>query len=35
MQALRAYAASLPRFLELYSRKSKGPRALVQTRRTG
>lgn len=35
MQALRAYAASLPRFLELYSRGSKSPRALVQTQRTG
>lgn len=30
-----ACAASLPRSLELYSRKSKGPRALVQTQRTG
>lgn len=29
-----ACAASLPRFLELYSRESKSPRALVQTRRT-
>lgn len=30
-----ACAASLPRFLELYSRGSKSPRALVQTQRTG
>lgn len=30
-----ACAASLPRFLELYSRESKSPRALVRTRRTG
>lgn len=30
-----ACAASLPRFLELYSRESKSPRALMQTQRTG
>nr|DAM61364.1 MAG TPA: hypothetical protein [Caudoviricetes sp.] len=35
MQTLRACAASLPRFLELHSRESKSPRALVQTQRTG